>query len=756
MLTASYAVSQVQKSLSQFATDHAMANTPRGEIKWTTGAGSHIGSTEKPTAKYSALSDGLRQITPETWQCSMFCGGKNCKYCNAWKANWPKDRMVIDGLFSEWVTDDILAMSRPSTEAIDKYNIIDQFKRCGIKSIINLQRPGEHTSCGNPLEEESGFSYLPQTFMDNDIFFYNFGWDDYGVRSLPSILDMVKVMSFALQEGKAAVHCHAGLGRTGVLIACYLIYAKRMEADQVIHFIREKRGGAIQTRGQIECCQQFGKFLIPLRVVFSSIDPCAYAFTLKQFLIRQKHLLHGYEARELKYIPKIVHIVCKRIVELANCNHGSFIREYPIPHDKKLALEMATAANAFPEKRNKQRSTFDVIEDNPVVNKGGALRLPPIRKAKSAESLVPDSDMNGDGEGDPSNMNLPKPKPLPRSPNLRLRSRELENDFKGNSVSSGSDDDLMLTTRSDTFAIQGHRIKHEHELHSQFSRESIMSTAMSIDAGVVSGKNKRPVKGRFSRGPLPRRSSILSQVSETLSEEEENQDVYIVARAMAFTINKEVDQHERARVDALQALKQRLESLQHDINVSSATWNILSTEEDPYVLCSFMYSWLEQLKEPVLCVQDIVNLMEHIDDPKAAVKLLDKAERHTLECMLMAVAKLHPLSKDLEQPILGRILKALTGHSKGSGDKPSSKQDRYFGIEFLEAYVDVLREKIQAGDDSISLDSQSVTADEMSRASTPRLHLAQTVSNVGPTAKSLSDPTMPVPNKKNNTLPPIK
>lgn len=36
------------------------------------------------------------------------------------------------------------------------------------------------------------------------------------MASLTTILDMVKVMSFAVQEGKMAVHCHAGLGRTGL------------------------------------------------------------------------------------------------------------------------------------------------------------------------------------------------------------------------------------------------------------------------------------------------------------------------------------------------------------------------------------------------------------------------------------------------------------------------------------------------------------------------------------------------------------
>lgn len=50
------------------------------------------------------------------------------------------------------------------------------------------------------------------------VYFYNFGWNDYGVASLSTILDMMKVMSFANEEGKMAVHCHAGLGRTGTFL----------------------------------------------------------------------------------------------------------------------------------------------------------------------------------------------------------------------------------------------------------------------------------------------------------------------------------------------------------------------------------------------------------------------------------------------------------------------------------------------------------------------------------------------------------
>ncbi|XP_078731073.1 LOW QUALITY PROTEIN: protein tyrosine phosphatase domain-containing protein 1 [Lampetra fluviatilis] len=331
----SSAVRALSRSSHQLLAAVAAGSSSRGGAARDTGDLGSSSSARRPTAKYTKVGERLRHVIPGPVQCSVACGGRACKYENPSRLR--ADEQAVRGVYSSWVTENILAMARPSTETIEKYDVIEQFKSLGISTVINLQWPGEHASCGFPLEEESGFTYLPRVFMDNNIYFYNFCWKDYGVASLTTILDMVKVITFALQEGKVAIHCHAGLGRTGVLIACYLVFAGRMHPDQAILYVRARRPNAVQTRGQLLCVREFAQFLAPLRSVFSCMAwappaepltpgpawpaPTPYRappVTLSQYLIRQRHLLHGYEARRLKHVPKIVHLVCHLLTQIAN------------------------------------------------------------------------------------------------------------------------------------------------------------------------------------------------------------------------------------------------------------------------------------------------------------------------------------------------------------------------------------------------------------------------------------------------------
>lgn len=48
-----------------------------------------------------------------------------------------------------------------------------------------------------------------------------------------------------------AVHCHAGYGRTGLVIASILVFIKNLTAEQAIALVRDKRPGSLQTRSQV-------------------------------------------------------------------------------------------------------------------------------------------------------------------------------------------------------------------------------------------------------------------------------------------------------------------------------------------------------------------------------------------------------------------------------------------------------------------------------------------------------------------------
>ncbi len=69
----------------------------------------------------------------------------------------------------------------------------------------------------------------------------------------PAQLDRgVAAIVEAIRAGeRVAVHCGAGLGRTGTLLACYLVY-RGLDAGAAIARVRALRPGSIETRAQAE------------------------------------------------------------------------------------------------------------------------------------------------------------------------------------------------------------------------------------------------------------------------------------------------------------------------------------------------------------------------------------------------------------------------------------------------------------------------------------------------------------------------
>lgn len=197
-----------------------------------------------------------------------FCGGLKCKHENF--LNHPSPYII--GLNSDLITSDLIASQRPSTVLLHKYNIINQFKTKNIGLIVNLQREGEHPYCGpNGTLESSGFTYFPNTFISEGIDVILRGWKDMDVpESMSFMMSIVKTMYYysKILKKKILVHCHAGYGRTGIVLACYLIYCGNNSVDSIVKQIRQVRKKCIEKTAQYEYCEMFYNYVNYINKLF--------------------------------------------------------------------------------------------------------------------------------------------------------------------------------------------------------------------------------------------------------------------------------------------------------------------------------------------------------------------------------------------------------------------------------------------------------------------------------------------------------
>ena len=90
--------------------------------------------------------------------------------------------------------------------------------------------------------------------------FYNFGWEDHQTTNFNVLIKVLKSLDFLLQTGKkVAVHCHAGIGRTGLVIACYLVFSLNLTGQQAIDLFKLKRKGGLSNRTQRNTIISFEK-----------------------------------------------------------------------------------------------------------------------------------------------------------------------------------------------------------------------------------------------------------------------------------------------------------------------------------------------------------------------------------------------------------------------------------------------------------------------------------------------------------------
>ncbi|XP_067303492.1 protein tyrosine phosphatase domain-containing protein 1 isoform X2 [Pseudorasbora parva] len=579
-----------------------------------------------PRAKYTMVGEALRYVIPCHMQCSMGCGGQACKYEDP--SHWSEDSQAIRGIYSSWITDNLLAMARPSSEIIEKFDIIDQFLRCGLKTVINLQCPGEHASCGNPLDPKSGFTYRPETFMEAGIYFYNFRWNDYGVASLTSILDMVKVMSFAILEGKIAVHCHAGLGRTGVLLACFLLFTTQMTADQAILLIRGKRPNSIQTRGQLQCVRQFAQFLVPLRNLFANAEPRAPSVTLSQYLMRQKHLLHGYEARQLRYVPKLVPLICKLLLDIAENRQviEEDIVEVPdiTPVVEKVFNENATYQLNQQILGNGVTMIRPRLPGLPRANRDNAQPLYYVRKSLSYS----DSDLRRLA----ASLNL-SDNPLGVLACIHSSTISDQMGLSQNYVppSLGTyKDNPVYSSTSNIWELKTLMDQTEGSLLLKTRRQSVLQRSRSL--GVSDEKDSTSIAKMLSFWKKDHKQSSDPDENKNINEIDHSEvpvitvqsELSLESRRLLVAQSLAVDLEKDGEKEHIQ----KMATWQTDLNRQGA-WERLCLEKDPFILSGILWSWLEQLKEPIISAHDVHRLEESSQDPTTVLNGLDRVRLTT-------------------------------------------------------------------------------------------------------------------------------
>lgn len=135
---------------------------------------------------------------------------------------------TIDGLASaSWIlTGRILAMSYPSK---DDFGTL---KEMGISAVVSLTESDTNEGVAGGLDRHH-FRYPDMTAPSDRLI------DDF----------IATVDEYFFNNQTVVVHCQAGLGRTGTLIACYLVHLG-MEAEEAIKHVRKRRKGSIQTREQ--------------------------------------------------------------------------------------------------------------------------------------------------------------------------------------------------------------------------------------------------------------------------------------------------------------------------------------------------------------------------------------------------------------------------------------------------------------------------------------------------------------------------
>jgi atypical dual specificity phosphatase len=137
---------------------------------------------------------------------------------------------------------------------------------------------GKLAGCGLPVAEEE-FKWLvdkgiksiitvrevplPSEWFDSgDIDYMHLRVEDFGAPTVEELDEAVDFIDKKISSGRPVlVHCAAGKGRTGAVLAAYMVKKQNLTARQAIEKIRIMRPGSVQSITQETALSMYEKYL---------------------------------------------------------------------------------------------------------------------------------------------------------------------------------------------------------------------------------------------------------------------------------------------------------------------------------------------------------------------------------------------------------------------------------------------------------------------------------------------------------------
>jgi atypical dual specificity phosphatase len=139
-----------------------------------------------------------------------------------------------------WLINDKLAGSGMPTSVSEMDWILKQ----GVKSIITMTE-----------------NSLPESWVKN-VKYLHVPTEDFSAPDMEQIDEAIEFIQNRLENNEPVmVHCAAGIGRTGTILACYLVKYQKLSAKDAIQKVRKERPGSIQSESQEIAISLYYKFL---------------------------------------------------------------------------------------------------------------------------------------------------------------------------------------------------------------------------------------------------------------------------------------------------------------------------------------------------------------------------------------------------------------------------------------------------------------------------------------------------------------